>query len=64
MTVCLCKRPEGDGWVNVLAVLPEALSVVWDAVSDEIAAQVDLHPDKPVRNGQIVEILCASYLAR
>lgn len=64
MAVCLCARPTGDGWVTLLAVLPDALSVVWDAVCDEIAQQVELHPDKPVRNGQVVEILCASYLAR
>lgn len=64
MSVCVCSRPEGDGWVTLLAVLPEELSVVWDAVLDDIAQRADLHADKPVRNGQVVEILCANYLAR
>lgn len=50
--------------MNVLAVLPDELVVVWDAVCDEITQHVDLHDDKPIRNGQIVEILCAAYLSR
>lgn len=63
MAVCLCNRPTSDAWVTLLAALPKELSVVWDAVCERIQEQADLHPDRPVRNGQVIEILCASYLA-
>lgn len=64
MTVCVCKRPVGDGWATLLATLPDELVVVWDAVVAEIESHTELHDDRPVKNGQVIEILCASYLAR
>lgn len=64
MVVCLCARPTGDGWATILAVLPDDLVVVWDETVAAIEEDTQLHPDRPVRNGQILEILCANYLAR
>lgn len=64
MAVCLCGRPTGDGWATIIAVIPADLAVVFDEAVAAIEEDTQLHPDRPVRNGQILEILCASYLAR
>lgn len=56
-------EPE-DTWTTLHVRIPVEALQVWSAALDAIAKETTLHTDPAVANGQAVEILAASYLAR
>jgi ParB/RepB/Spo0J family partition protein len=53
-----------DGWASIAVRIPVEALQVWQAAVDAITKETTLHADPAVANGQAIEILAASYLAR
>jgi hypothetical protein len=51
-------------WVKLQAVIPADLYVVWDEVCERLRAEGVDHGNDLVRNGIVIEILCAEYLSQ
>lgn len=49
-------------WVKISAVIPADLYVVWDEVCERLRREGVDHHSEVVRNGMVVEILCAEYI--
>lgn len=50
-------------WVKLTAILPGDVWQIWESVVDTLEQENVTHENEQVRNGIIVEILCAEYLA-
>jgi hypothetical protein len=50
-------------WVKVSAVIPADLFVVWQEVIERMEKRGIRHDVEVVRNGMIIEVLSAEYLA-
>lgn len=55
--------PRKANWVKITAIIPSELYIVWDEVVSLLAKQGVDHENELVRNGQILEVLSAEYLA-
>jgi hypothetical protein len=55
--------PRKASWVKITAVIPAEVFIVWDEVRERLAEQGITHGNEPVRNGMILEILAAEFLA-
>lgn len=55
---------DDDGWASIIVRIPVEALQVWGAAVDAIQKETTLHADLAVANGQAIEILAASYLAR
>lgn len=56
-------EPRAARWVKVSGVIPVDLYVVWDEVCERLRKQGVDHANEMVRNGMVMEILCAEYLS-
>lgn len=56
-------EPRQAKWIKITAIVPADLFPAWQAAVDEIAKEGVTHPNEPVRNGMVLEILAANYLA-
>lgn len=52
-----------DEWYSVGCKIPGEVLDVFNQVRNLISEEKDLHEDRAIANGQILEILCAEYLA-
>lgn len=50
-------------WVKVSAVIPADLYIVWDSVVTVMQKRGIDHDSEVIRNGMVLEVLCADYLA-
>lgn len=54
--------PRKSSWVKITCVVPAEMFAVWDSVCSELAREGFTHENEPVRNGIVLEVLCAEYL--
>lgn len=58
----LWEMPRRANWVKITCVIPAEMFVVWDTVCSELSRKGVDHESEPVRNGFVLEYLCAEYL--
>lgn len=54
-----------DEWFSIHARLPMDVGEVWTEAVDRVRSRIDgrLHDDPKIQAGQVIELLCASFLA-
>lgn len=55
--------PRQARWVKIEAVIPAEVFPLWDTVCSKLEDEGVIHNHEIVRNGMVVEILVAEFLA-
>ena len=57
------EEPRPARWVKVSSLIPTDLYIVWDEVCEMLRKRGVDHHNELVRNGMVLEYLCAEYIA-